>query len=334
MRLKTICIVLLVTSLTHELLAQVSLEHLTNAKWETVATKNLPVKRHENSFVAVGDRFYLLGGRGIKPVNIYNPKTLTWTEGAKSPIEVHHFEGVAYQHKIYIFCAMTGKYPHEQPIKNILIYNTKTDQWETGDEIPENRRRGSAGVIVNDHHAIIISGITDGHYSGFVKWVDDYDFKTGKWKRLADAPRARDHFPATLKYGKVYCLGGRNSSAATNQTFELTIPEVDVYDIKNNSWTTLSTASNLPIPRAAPSASFIGNYLIVIGGETAGSEVAHNEVQALSIKTGKWRKMPNLVTGRHATQVINYKKALYITAGSGNKGGKPELSSIEKFIYK
>src|SRR5690606_39171325 len=61
-----------------------------------------PLQRHENGFVEIGGKFYLFGRRGIKPVNIFDPVTNTWTAGASPPIELHHFQAVVYQNKIYI----------------------------------------------------------------------------------------------------------------------------------------------------------------------------------------------------------------------------------------
>lgn len=172
--------------------------------WETLTSSGTVSARHENSFVAVGDKFYLLGGRGIKPVNVYDPQTALWTEGASPPIEVHHFQAVAYAGKVYIFGAMTGNYPHETPLKRILIYDPQKDLWEFGDTIPEGRRRGSSGVVINEDQVIIVSGITDGHWAGHVTWVDQYDMINGSWSVLADAPRPRDHFHAALIIKNVF----------------------------------------------------------------------------------------------------------------------------------
>ncbi len=302
-------------------------------KWETINAKNETLARHECSFVNVGDQFYLMGGRGIKPVAIYDLKTNSWTDGKEPPIEIHHFQVVAYQGIIYMFSAMTGKFPYETPLKNILIYNPKTNEWSEGEAIPEGRQRGSAGVVLQGDKAYIVSGIVDGHNSKHVPWMDVYDFKIKKWTILADAPRARDHFHAVLKDGKIYAAGGRNSSFSTKQTFDLTIPEVDVYDIKTNQWSTLPKESNLPVLRAGASVVVLGNDLIVIGGESMQQKEAHNDVDAYNFGIKTWRKLDNLNTGRHGTQAIIYKNTIYIAAGCGSRGGKPELSSIEMFKF-
>ncbi|MFS4482781.1 Kelch repeat-containing protein [Hyunsoonleella sp. 2307UL5-6] len=299
--------------------------------WKTVTTSNSPSARHECGFVEVNGLFYLIGGRGIKPVDIYDVKTKTWSQGAKPPIEIHHFQAVNYKDDIYIIGAMTGKYPHETPLDNILIYKPKEDAWVWGDTIPESRRRGSAGIVVKNNTAYIVSGITDGHWSGHVPWVDKYNFNTGMWTVLSDAPRPRDHFQAALFNNKIYCASGRNSSAKTKETFNLTIPEVDVYDIKNNTWETLSESSNIPTQRAGASSVIKNGNLIVVGGESATQKTAHNAIEIMELKTGNWASGNKLVKGRHGSQAIIYMNSIYITAGSGNRGGKPELASLEIF---
>jgi len=302
-------------------------------KWKTITTVNTPIARHENSFVHVKHKFYLLGGRGIKPVSIYNTRTNTWSKGAKPPLEIHHFQAVVYKGNIYVIGAMTGKYPYERPLANVLIYNPKKNIWTEGVEIPKDRRRGSAGVVIRKNKAYIVSGIIDGHSGRHVSWVDVYNFKTKQWRVLKDTPRPRDHFHAAIKKGKIYAAGGRNSSYATNQTFHLTIPQVDIYDIKTDSWTSLPQKNTVKIPRAGASSVILGDDLILIGGESMLQKNAHNQVDAFNIKTKKWRKFSPLNRGRHGSQAIVYKNSIYIAAGSGNRGGKPELNSMEKFIY-
>jgi N-acetylneuraminic acid mutarotase len=334
MRTKKTHQILIVLSLFFLFESAFSQDYVLQGIWETVKTINRPLARHENSFVCVKNKFYLLGGRGVKPISIYDVNTNTWSEGAKPPFEIHHFQAVVYKGNIYIFGAMTGKYPYETPLSHSLIYNPKKNIWSEGPEIPKERRRGSAGVVVKKNIAYIISGIVDGHNSTHVPWVDAYNFKTKKWTALRDAPRTRDHFHAAINNGKIYAVGGRNSSYATQQTFELTIPEVDVYDIKTNSWSTLPKRNNIQIERAGASCVFFGNDLILIGGESITQNEAHNEVDSYNLKTKVWRKLNNLNGGRHGSQAIVYKKSIYIVAGSGNRGGRPELDTMEKFSIK
>ena len=286
--------------------------------------------REECAFVESGGRFYLLGGRGIHPVDIFDPKTRAWTHGAPPPIEAHHFQPVVWEGRIYLACAMTGKYPREQPLDRILIYDPQKDAWSWGDAIPANRRRGSAGAVIHDGKLYLVCGIRNGHTDGWVNWCDAYDFHSGAWSVLPDAPRVRDHFEAAIIDGKIYAAGGRRTSAITNQVFDLTIPEVDVYDFAKKSWSTLPAAGNLPLPRAGAATLAVGSDLIVFGGESMTQLPAHAQVQALDTRTGRWRNLPPMLQGRHGTGVVLYDGAFYTCAGAGERGGRPLLSTLEK----
>lgn len=299
-------------------------------KWETIASTDgsKPIARHEAAFVKVGDKFYLLGGRGILATSIYNVLDGTWTEGTKPPIELHHFQPVVYEGKVYVIGALTGGYPAETPTSTMYIYDPETDSWEIGPEIPEDRRRGSTGNIVVGDEVLIACGIKNGHIGDHKNWLDSYNFITKEWKVLPNAPRTRDHFQAVLAKDKVYVLAGRNSNAPEN-TFSLTIDEVDVFDLKTHTWSTLE--NTLPTERAGNMAVLFGDEILVVGGESASQETAHVEVEALGFSTGTWSTYPALNRGRHGSGVINYKGVLYTVSGSGNRGGEPELESLERF---
>jgi len=158
----------------------------------------------------VGDKIYLLGGRGTKPTSIYDTKQGRWTQGA---------------------------WPTETPVDSILIYHPNIDQWSIGDAIPQSRRRGAAGAIIYNDKIYLAGGIKNGHIGDHKKWLDSYDPTTGEWIQLQDAPRARDHFSAVVIDDKLYLAAGRNTENGDNP-FGNTIGEVDVYDLKKKHWNT------------------------------------------------------------------------------------------------
>ena len=298
-----------------------------NHQWSPVKTNGKPTARHEAAFVRVGEKCYLLGGRGIKPVDIYDPTTRTWTSGRPSPVEIHHFQPVVYNDEIYLMGAMTGPYPGEDPLPDIHIYNPARDEWRTGDAIPEGRRRGGAGAVLHDGKIYLVCGISDGHRGDHRSWLDAYDPATGQWEQLPDAPRPRDHFQAVVAGGKLYALAGRTTVAATNP-FANTIGEVDVYDFKKRNWTTLR--DTLPTHRA-------GNFaivpdgeqrILVAGGESTAQVEAHREVEGLSIRSHTWTKLPPLSRGRHGTGIVQFGEVLITASGCGNRGGSPELDDV------
>jgi len=297
-----------------------------SSQWRQQASAVKPGARHENGFVAVGERLYLIGGRGDRPLDIYDPSTGRWTQGAQPPFEIHHFQAVDYQGKLYVIGALTGNWPEEAPVPDILIYDPVADRWSKGPAIPPQRRRGAAGVAVHDGIIYLAGGNRRGHMSGYVAWLDAFDPKTGRWSTLPDAPHARDHFHAAVIDGKLYAAGGRLSAHDLGKGFESTIGAVDVYDIRSQRWSTL--AEVLPTQRAGAASVVIGGKLAVIGGESGAQEAAHREVEAYDPATTRWTSMAPLPVGRHGTQATTLGGSVYIAAGSGNRGGGPELDDL------
>lgn len=306
-----------------------------NTGWATITPTTLPEKRHENAFVESGGKFYLLGGRGIKAVNIYNPSTNSWTTGAAIPgsKELHHFQAVSVNGNIYIINAFTGVYPTETPVPDIYVYNVANNKWtiETN-AIPLARRRGSCATAVYNGKIYMAGGIVNGHNSGTVNWTDVYDPVSKSWTILANAPKYRDHVQGAVINGKLYLAGGRRTSASTNVIFTDTEPAVDVYDIATNTWTTLPSTANIPLQRAGAGAVNLNNKLVIIGGESI-QTTAHNEVHSFDPVTNTWTILPKLVTGRHGTQSTVLNTNIFVAAGNSMQGGSTttELNSLEKY---
>jgi hypothetical protein len=272
-------------------------------------------------------RLLLIGGRRQQPVQMLEPGQRGWTTRAAFPIEVHHLQPVELGGKVYVLGGLTGGFPRERPVPGIWSYDPAADKWTQVAEIPVDRRRGSAGVVVHEGWIYLVCGIRDGHRGGFVPWLDRWNPASGVWERLPDAPRARDHFSAVVVGGKIVAAGGRTTSEATGQIFQLTVPEVDIYDIGTKTWTTLPTP--IPTARAGTAAVAFGEYAVVVGGECGTQSKAHDAVEALHVPTGRWHKLPGLLVGRHGMGAVVIGTTLYTTAGSGNRGGGPELTDTE-----
>lgn len=302
--------------------------HLANTlMWRVLGDINQPTARHENAYVEVNGSFYLLGGRGTRPIQIYNPTDSTWSTGLNPPIELHHFQGAVLGDTIYILAAYTGEFPDETAVANIYKYATNSNQWVTGSVIPEDRRRGSAGVSFFNGKFYVVCGSTGGHGTASIRraWFDQYDPATDTWTPLADAPRVRDHVHTAIVGNKLYVAGGRNGAMSN------AVPEVDVYDFSTSQWSTLPTSTgNIPTPRSGAASVAVGNFLVVIGGET-NQTLAHNEVEGYNTSTSTWVTLDPLNTGRHGTQAFFYNDNIYIVAGSGQMGGSPELTSHEVY---
>lgn len=300
-----------------------------NSHWQILSVASEAIPREDCAFVEAGGKFFLIGGRGIKPVEVFDLATNEWTKKGSTPFEMNHFQGVTYKGEIYVVGGMTGSFPHEVPLTHIYIYNPAKDEWRKGAEIPATRRRGSGGSVVYKNKIYTVCGITDGHWLGTVNWLDEFDPATQQWRTLANAPHARDHFHAAIINNELYLAGGRRTSFATKNIAGLTEHSIDVYDFKKRSWSTLQDADSLPTARAGSTSVVIRNNLVVIGGESLHQKISHNQVEVYNTKTKTWKTLPTLISGRHDTQAIYFNDAIYIAAGSANAGGGPDLGSIE-----
>lgn len=293
--------------------------------WRIVGDQSAPDARHENAYVEVNGLFYLMGGRGTKRVQRYNPNDSTWTNLAFQPIDIHHFQPVVIDDTVYVVSAYTGTFPDEPTVNEVYKYVPLTDQWLVGSSIPVSRRRGSGGTAIYNGKIYVVGGSTGGHGGSSVRknQFDEYNPVTDTWTTLPNAPHARDHVHAVVVGNKLYVTGGRDGGNGDN------VAEVDVYDFNAGSWSTLpSPSGDLPIPRAGAASVAVGNYVVVIGGESTRDD-AHVEVHALHTLTNNWVTMNALNVGRHGTQAIYHNNNIYIAAGSAQKGGSPELDSQE-----
>lgn len=296
--------------------------------WYAAEPIGLPASRCENGMAEVNGKLYLIGGRGERPVEEYDPKKDAWTVKGQPPLEMHHFQAVSYNKEIYVMGAFTGPFTDEKPIPNLYIFNPEKNTWRQGPAIPEDRLRGAAGAFTFNDKLYLVCGIREGHHKGHIAWFDEFDPKTNTWKRLPDAPRARDHASVALLEGKLYVAGGRQTPE--RQLKNRAVPEMDIYDFNTGKWTT--AVSPLPTLRAGNSTIVFEKKIVVLGGESDTQESAHREVEAFNPKSQQWEKMPVLLQGRHGMQAVVFNGKIFIAAGSAERGGGPELNTLE--IYR
>lgn len=299
--------------------------------WQTVTNDPPCQGLDETALTALNGKLYLIGGRGINPVEEYSPATGGWKKLSAPPMEMHHFQAVAVNGRIAVAGAMTGRFPHEKPLANIWWFDPGSNIWTKGEEIPADRRRGGGGTVVSGEKLYLVCGITNGHWNGFVSWADALDLKSGQWTRLPDAPHPRDHVQAALVDGKIVLAGGRTTYGEIMKVFDLTVPEVDVFDLSGGKWSTLP--NNIPTARAGAMTAERDSEVFIIGGESMAQRQAHCEVEALNLATGKWKSLPMLNQGCHGTGAAFIGDRLYIASGVGNRGGAPKLKIMQKLIW-
>jgi len=296
-----------------------------DGKWEIVKTKNAIANRGECGMAASNGKLYLVGG-GALSTEVYDPAVLTWSTKAKAPIDINHFQAVAFNNKIYVLTAFTaGQYPDQPNTKTVYIYDTEKDEWSTGGSLPESRSRAAAGAALYNGKLYLVAGIQHGHSSGTTNMFDVYDPQTSQWSALPDAPHIRDHCSAAIIKDKLYIAGGRNTSyhEASNfmSFFKKTVLEVDCYDFKTGHWSTL--AARLPLGSGGGALVNLGDKLYYMGGERATEtepNAPRNNVFWLDPATGTaWQETNHLNEARNGMSAAVSGDKIYVFGGAGPK---------------
>lgn len=300
--------------------------------WTTIDAMGEATARHESGMVAHKGKIYVLGGRGVKPVEIFDPLSKKWQTRSSTPFEMHHITPISSGDKILVVTGFTGKFPAEQPLTHIWEYDPELDIWSQGTEIPELRRRGAAGVTMHKDKVYIVGGAKLGHTSGTSNMMDVYDPANKTWNSLTDAPHIRDHSNAVILDNYLIAIGGRNTSyhepGAFTAFFGQVVDEIDVYNFDTQQWHSLK--ARLPIPSAGAGAAVTDSKLFYVGGESS-AKLAHSQMVSFDLSTQSFNQEAALKRGRHGTNMVVINGKLYIGMGSGNRGGRPELNSIEVF---
>lgn len=289
----------------------------------TTANNSNVIKRHETGSVVNDNKLYVLGGRGNKPVQVFDSSSNRWNTLAPLPLELHHFQPVVHNGYLYVIGAFTCCYPVEDKVSDIYRLNLANNSWEIHGQMPTARLRGSAGTVVYNNKIYLIGGNTNGHSGGAVDWFDEYDPATGNWRILDDAPNARDHFSAAMVGNRLVAAGGRKTAGG----FGGMVAATDVYNFATNNW---KTGEPIPTPRAGTMLGVKSGNVIVIGGETDTQVESHDEVEAYDVINDTWRTLPALDEGRHGGAGGTIGNTLHAITGNLFRGGGNEVTTHEK----
>lgn len=308
-----------------------SAQNLGNGQWKPVETRTRLSARSECGLATLNGKLYLLGGDGpAAPVEEFDPATLSWRARANPPLPVHHFQPVSLEGKIYLLGAFAkGNFPNQLPMTNVYSYDPGADRWEEGAEIPPERRRASGGSAAYKGKLYLVNGIQHGHSSGTTNMFDEYDPATKRWRRLPDAPHSRDHSMAAVVGDKLYAVGGRNTSYHEPANFMAfmshTVLEVDCYDFKTNSWSTL--AAKLPLGSGGGNLVNLDGKLVYMGGERAtdtSPNGAQKETYYLDVANpAQWVRTGDLNKARNGVGAAVLNHHIYVAGGAGGGPGGP-----------
>jgi len=296
--------------------------------WES--NMPLPTLRAEFAFTTYDDKIYLIGGfdkteSALDVVEVYDTKTNSWSTLSPLPEPIHHNTASAYDGKLYVAGGTQDQIPSyfglhlrekTRAQSFFFIYDIEKDKWERGPDMPTPRLaltsqaiNGSVYVIGGaNHFPYPIIGADHEWYS--VNEV--YDIESGVWQKKAPMPTPRDHLQSTVIDGKIYVVGGRQTSLKT------TVGANEVYDPITNKWEELEP---LPTPRGGLGVTNSNGTVFVFGG--VAQENFNLDTVEQYIPNQGWISRPPLPAALQGMATLSVAEKIYVMGGLGDNGLTP-----------
>lgn len=306
-----------------------------SGEWRNVEySSGLPVARHEACAVFAQGLIYNIGGRGMKPVSVYDPLTGIWEQRTGPPVEINHMQCVFYKNRIYIGDSWYGEFPFEKEHTMMYAYDIPTDTWLTLPGLPEGRRRGGGAFVLYNDKMYLSHGTIGGHgpHATATGYLDEYDPVTNVWTALPDGPLPRDHTAGAVVNGKLCVAGGRNGG--TRDFWNANIASVVCYTFATKTW---EVRASLPVPRGGTMVGTTCQGLVMVAGgegktpQNQGGQ-AFDRVDYYDDSTNSFRA-PNFMTSRRHGSGLAITSCqcgnVYVPSGSAGLGGGPEVTTMD-----
>ncbi|MCL7388697.1 MAG: hypothetical protein LZ173_02005 [Thaumarchaeota archaeon] len=175
--------------------------------------------------------------------------------------------------------------------------------------------RYGGAMFIYSNTLYIVGGMTR---TGVTSTVEKIDLSTLTRSYGASMPEPRAHFGFGLIGSKLYVLGGIDRGGMPRNT-------IYVYDIPNNSWSTLS--ATLPKNIAYCASAVLGSIIYIIGGiDVQGNILKDAYAFVTSSNSVSTKASMNTARQNHACAVLSNK----IYCFGGDDGSNP-LQSIEVY---
>ena len=159
-------------------------------------------------------------------------------------------------------------------------------------------------AVVEDGNKIYWVGGTsnlqwnDGSVSNYTASTEikSYDYSTNQWTSVTNMASARFRHAATCLNGKIYVIGGRNSSSTK------------IYDISNNQWT---TGPSLPEVVENGRAIVFNGKIYLIGGKGNSAGYGISKTYELDLTTNQWSAKANMSVGRSGPELVIFENRIW-----------------------
>ncbi|MEM6800842.1 MAG: kelch repeat-containing protein, partial [Bacteroidota bacterium] len=290
---------------------------LFSQNWQ--AETNLLQPRGEFANAIIGNKLYIMGGifnsiSGPKEVEVYDFQTASWSIVSELPLHKNHFTigSSIYGDEIWL-CGGKLNGRGRNGLRQVDVYNTQSNSWRKGPDLPETHWAGPAVIIGSKLH--VLTGAIGNGQTSDRHYVLDLDNEAAGWQTAAKVPEPRVHVAGLVYEDKIWLIGGEYTHSHSGDT-----KTVQVYDPATDSWDL--SYPDLPEARShAEWATFVYNDKIysVSGVDIANRPtIAQNSIYRYSKQSNLWERIFDLPERLASPGARIYQDRLYVFGGGIN----------------
>lgn len=247
--------------------------------------------------------------------------TFTWIpEYAQAPVNGSHMQAASYGKSVWIAGGFMGTAPGIASDK-VWEFRLESAEWVQRPSLPA--ARASGGFVAHEHQLHYIGGLEEDNATVVDEHLilDATDPK--EWKRVADFPRARNHFQAVSVGGFIYAVGGMTGHHGKHSK---DLPFLDVYHPVHQQWI---PAADMPESRshAEMATMTFRDRILVAGGRTnKDSYSSLDSVVEYNPHLNRWKKIATLPRQLYSGFALIVNDKFYV-GGGGRIWKEPSLET-------
>jgi hypothetical protein len=253
----------------------------------------------------LADRIWVAGGlrtdgSASEAVEVYDPRTDSWSGGPALPEPIHHSALVTDGERLWLVGGYVGN-DLAHPTAAVRRLDPGADAWVDERPLPEPRAAGAAAF---DGTRIVYAGGVEPDSVAVEVFVLDPD----GWRVLGRLSKPREHLAATTDgAGRTFVLGGRVGGLDRN------LATVDLVEADSVRY-----VGDLPTPRGGVAAFWWPSLgACLAGGESPGGTNPQVECMAAD---GTVRSLPDLGVARHGIGAAVVDETAYVLLGGLEPG--------------
>jgi N-acetylneuraminic acid mutarotase len=242
----------------------------------------------------------LQDGSPTAQVDIYDPRTDTWSAGPPMPTALHHAGAGVLGDRIYVVGGYTGS--AWMAVAAVHSLGPGETQWRA--EPPIAGPRGALAVASTGVALVAVGGVG----SGDMLRTEILELGATSWRPGPDLGTKREHLAATAAGGRAYAVAGREGSLESNRD------SVESLGLSEARW---RAEPKLNRSRGGTGAASPGGRACVAGGEAPMGKTI-GPVECLDGDT--WKVVAELEVPRHGVAVVADGNRLHVIGGGPQPG--------------